>query len=399
MRVSLSWKRVILFFLCSTFTFSSLSIAKLPWSLYIMIQIACAVVLVSYVLINSDILLMKRYRVLNLLALAYNVSTLVSVWMNGQLSLYTLVVFVQAVSILPFIEIQREKGHIYFFCKVELFWLAVFLLASDALMVLMPGSFYGDGISKTFLVGNKFETSYHHIMLLMMVCLLFGKNPKVRRYLPILFIAVLYICHYIDCNTAMIGTAVFLLITYSPAFIQNIFSRKWIAALVIFLCAIFIFYGQIARSPLIKYLVTEHLGRDVTLTGRDQIYDILPKLIRARPWIGYGDSAEIISRYTGAFNAQNGFFDLVVQNGIPSALLYTALLIAMIRKGASRDSAALLGGIYGYLLMSTVEMTFGTTLILFGILLYTDRNDYREEPVPIFEWGEEKVDPCVAMRQ
>ena len=390
MRIYLSGKRIMLTLLCSLFTYTFLSISELPWSVY-MLSLAFSVLLLGiYLLFNADIILLRRYRAVNILALVYCASIMISVYLNGQMSVYVLMVVILRIMIFPFIEIQREKGHLLFLCKIVLFWLCFFLFFSDVLMVIMPDRFYGDGISKTFLLGNKFEVGYDHIILLLMFCILYGKKPVIRRYLLLLFAAVCAVCYYIDCNTAIVGTFVFFLISYAPNSVIRLFGQKKTVLAVVVCCALFIFFGNIVQIPVVKYLITDVLGRDVTLTGRAQIYKVVPMVIRAHPWIGYGDSAGIIHKYTGAYNAQNGFFDLVVRNGIPSAMFYIVMLTALIKKPQTMRAVYLVGAIYAYLIMSTVEVTFGTALMLFGIMLFTDIGDYREEPVTIIEWKGEK---------
>ena len=386
MNIYLSENRFLLFVLCSSFFYTFISIADLPWTLYLLSLMACAAVLYLYLILNLDIILMRKYRMINVLALIYSVSTLISVYYNGEHSYYTFLTFALNLAIFPFIEIQHEKRHLLFFCKVIFFWLGIFLFANDTLMVIMPGRFYGDGIHKTFLMGNKFSASYNHMIFLLTICILWGKSPRVRKCLPFLFAAVCLICHYMDCNTAVIGTAVFFLIVHAPKKMLRLLGQKKTVLALIVLCALFIYFDSIIQIPFVKHLVTEILRRDVTLTGRKQIYEIIPKVIRAHPWIGYGSSADVISRYTGAFNVQNGFFDLVVQNGIPSALLYIITLVSLIRRESSWEWRCLLGLIYGFLIMSTVEITYNTTLILFGILLFTGIDRNREEPVTIIEW-------------
>ena len=386
MNIYLSGNRVLLFVLCSSYFYSFINISILPWSLYLFSIIFCALLIAVYLLLNIDIILMKRYRAVNLLALIYSISALISVYLNGLMSSLALMEFIMRISVLPFVEVQVEKGHIRFLCKVMLFWLSFLLLANDALMVIMPGRFYGDGISKSFLLGNKFPTAYDHMLLLLLIGILYGARPVIRRYLPIMFAAVCLICRYVDCNTAVLGTIVFFIIAYSPEGVRKIFSRKITVLTAFVLSALFIYVDNIFMLPPVKLFITDVLGRDLTLTGRAQIYKILPKVIRAHPWIGYGTSSEIISRYTGAFNAQNGFFDLVIQNGIPSALLFVVLIIALIRTAESKEAGFILGVLYGYIFMASVEITFGTTLILFGILLFTDNSEYRENQVKIIEW-------------
>lgn len=386
MNIYLSRNRVLLFVLCSTYFYSFISISVLPWSLFLASITFCTFLITGYLLLNIDIILMRRYRTVNLLALIYAISVIISVFLNGQMTNLVLMESILSISVLPFVEVQVEKGHIRFLCKVMLLWLCLLLLLNDILMVIMPGRFYGDGISKNFLLGNKFPTGYDHIILLLMIGILYGARPVIRRYLPLMFAVVCLICHYIDCNTAVLGTIVFFIIAYSPESVQKLLSHRKTILVAFVLSALFIYVDSIFMLPPVKFFIKDVLGRDLTLTGRAQIYKILPKVIRAHPWMGYGISSEVISRYTGAYNAQNGFFDLVVQNGIPSALLFVALIIALVRKVETKEAGFILGAIYSYIFMASVEITYGTALMLFGILLFTESSGYKENQVKIIEW-------------
>lgn len=386
MNIYLSRNRVLLFILCSAYFYSFISITILPWSLYLASTVFCTFLIVGYLLLNIDIILMRRYRTVNLLALIYGISVLISVYMNGLMTNLALLEFILCISVFPFVEVQVEKGHVRFMCKVMLFWLCILLLANDVLMVIMPGRFYGDGISRNFLLGNKFPTGYDHIILLMLIGILYGAKPVFRRYMPLLFAAVCFICHYIDCNTAVLGTIVVFMIAYSPERVRTILSRRNIVLIAFVLSALFIYFDSILQLPSVKYFITDVLGRDLTLTGRIQIFKVIPKVIRAHPWIGYGSSAKVIFRYTDAYNAQNGFFDLAVQNGIPSALLFILLIVALIKKADTSEAGFMLGAIYGYIFMASVEITYGTALMLFGILLFTDSSDYSENQIKLIEW-------------
>ena len=59
----------------------------------------------------------------------------------------------------------------------------------------------------------------------------------------------------------------------------------------------------------------------------------------------------------------------------------------MIRTKSGMAARVLLGGMYAYMVMSTVEVTYGTELILFGILLLTGTPSYQENKVRILESG------------
>lgn len=386
MKIYVSENRIVLFTLCSAFVYTFLYFPFLGWRLYSASTMLSMLIVIVYVCMNIEMVLnFAEFRAVNLLACAYFASEAVSKLYNQQLSILTLISFVFQCTILPFIEIQRHKGHINFLYKVFLLWFGAGLLVSDVLMVIMPGRFFGDGISKNFFLGNKFQVGYDHIMLLMMFCMLYSTARNYKKWLTVMAVLTASICYFIDCRTTVLGTIVLFLVTLIP---EDAFGRlctKKAVFVTVVMCAMFVFFVQVTQIPSIKYFITEVLGRDVTLTGRQQIFAVIPKVLRRRPWLGYGSSSYIISKYTGAFNAQNGFFDLAICNGIPSAILYVILLVTLIPMNAGRKARILLGGIYAYLFMSTVEVTYGTPLILFGILLLTEVPSYRDENVRILE--------------
>ena len=341
-----------------------------------------------YVIMNIETVLnMTEYRAVNLLACCYFFSVLVSKVYNQGLFPIDLAIFVFQCVLLPFVELQRKKGHISFLYKTFLAWFGISLLINDILMVIMPSRFYGDGIGMGFFLGNKFQVGYNHIILLMILCLLYSAVGSFKRWIPALVLFTVAISYYIDCNTVITGTIVLFLVSLMP---EDTFKRlctKRAVLITAVICAMFIFFVQVTQISSVKYFITEVLERDVTLTGRQQIFAVIPMILRRKPWLGYGSSSYIISKYTGAFNAQNGFFDLAVCYGIPSAVLFVILIVSLIRTNSGTAVRILLGGIYAYMVMSMVEVTFGTEMILFGILLLTETPSYQNQEVRILEPG------------
>lgn len=388
MKIYFSEKRIVLFTLCSAFVYNFLYFPFIDWKLYSASTILCIALVTLYVIINIETVFnMKEYRAVNLLACAYFFSVIVSKHYNQELSPIVLAGFIFQCMLLPFIELQRKKGHINFLYKAFLLWYGIGLLFNDILMVIMPARFYGDGYTRNFFLGNKFQIGYNHIILLMIICLLYSSAGSFKKWLFLLVLVTAMICYYIDCNTVILGTAILFLVYLLPESTFNWLCSKRAVLTAIVICAMFVFFAKVTQVPPVKYFITEILERDVTMTGRQQIFAIIPKLIRRKPWLGYGSSAYIVSKYTGAFNTQNGFFELVVCNGIPSAILYVILLVSMIRTRSGRAARIFLGGIYAYIVMSLVEVAYGTELILFAILLFTETSSYQDQKVQILEPG------------
>ena len=386
MKAYVSRNRAVLFVLNSAFIYTFLYFPFMGWSLYAFSTGACMLLVIWYVMTNLDaVLRMHRYSFMNGLACLYFFSSFLSRLLNGERSPLLFLFFLFRCAMFPFIELQRKKKHLFFFYKVLLLWYGISLFFNDVLMVLLPGGFYGDGLSKNFLLGNKFNVAYDHMVFLIVFCMLYTAFKKNSGAVAALFLLTCIICYYINCRTSLIGMAVLLLVFMAPKKILDRLGTSRVIQGIMVFCALFIFFTRIVHIPALRYLITEVLGRDITLTGRLPIYDILPRIIRKRPWLGYGDSAGIISQYTGAYDAQNGFFELVVSNGYPSAILYVLLVSRLVRKPDARYARFLLGGMYAFIIMSMVEVTYETTLLLFGILLFTDSAAYQDEMVRLAE--------------
>ena len=386
MKLYLSENRIVLFILSSAFIYMFLDFAFLNWRMYTIITAICIMIVILYVLWNLDtVLMLGQYRYINLLAVVYFSTYLISMIYNKQLSFLVFITFLFRCSMFPFIELQRKNGHIGFLYKTLLFWFGISLFLNDVLMVIMPGRFYGDGMSKLFLLGNKFSVGYNHILFLIVWCIVYASDRRFKKWSIILFGITCFLCFYINCRTSVLGTLTVFFVYISPKTVYNKLGKKASATGFAVFCAMFVFLTQIYHVPAIKYIITDILHRDATLTGRQQIYEVLLKIIRQRPWLGYGFSSTVISRYTGAYDAQNGFFDLVVSNGIPSAIIFVLLLVSLFKQYKTHSSRLLLGGIYAFMLMSTVEITYGITLLFIGILLYTESCNDHEENIQLLK--------------
>ena len=162
MKIYVSEKRIILFILFSAFVYTFLYFPFFGWTVYSFSTSLCKLIVLVYVIANIEkVLNFEEFRIINLLACLYFFSVLISRILTGSFSTSILVNFFFQCSFFPFVELQKEKGHIGFLFRVFLFWLGICLFLNDVLMVILPGSFYGDGMSKNFFLGNKLGGPHH----------------------------------------------------------------------------------------------------------------------------------------------------------------------------------------------------------------------------------------------
>lgn len=105
--------------------------------------------------------------------------------------------------------------------------------------------------------------------------------------------------------------------------------------------AILAVIGSIAMLPVVLEIVTEFLGKDLTLTGRVPLWDVTLDFIAARPLLGYGygafwvDGSPQVQQIYNLFqweppNAHNAYLELALEVGLPGAIVGTLLLLGVV---------------------------------------------------------------------
>jgi exopolysaccharide production protein ExoQ len=139
----------------------------------------------------------------------------------------------------------------------------------------------------------------------------------------------------------------------------------WLLGLLILSCLVLIVLGN-------AELILTALGRDVTLTGRTGIWDVVVQKIAARPWLGYGykgfwlglngDSGDVwYATFFMAPHAHNGYLDLLLDLGIAGFSLFSVSCLIAIGRAISwlrQQPSSMLGN---------YPLLFLTYLLLYNI--------------------------------
>lgn len=149
--------------------------------------------------------------------------------------------------------------------------------------------------------------------------------------------------------------AIFLTIM---ALLPLYYAVRWHYTLAVPFFIVMIFVGGIALTWLLSNAepVLSSLGKDVTLSGRSEIWTAVFDKIRERPWIGYGyngfwlewegESAYVWSVLPGEFfpaHSHNGYLDLWLDLGLLGLLIFiSGLLFSLIKSiQVARSTAAI----------------------------------------------------------
>lgn len=145
-------------------------------------------------------------------------------------------------------------------------------------------------------------------------------------------------------------------------------------------------------SPVFAFL-----GRDVTLTGRQEIWTTVLQLLQDVPPTGYGYAAfwssdltgSVVSRSVGFLvaSAHNGFLDLWAQLGLHAALVVLIVMVLAVLRRVVRPENARVGRslflfVSLFFVLNLTESAYTSTLLLFlfWILMADNRSTLRVPP-------------------
>ena len=145
------------------------------------------------------------------------------------------------------------------------------------------------------------------------------------------------------------------------------------------LSVIFAFIADsIVHIPFVEYVVEDVLGRDTTITGRINIYEMYVNNMKDH-WLsgfGYGNGNEAAVTLFGYENVQNALLQWTLQVGIPATLGLVAVMYQVFNQINRKNSKnmdkilPLVSLIYTYILLGTVETTFNMAFILWLALIF-----------------------------
>ena len=160
---------------------------------------------------------------------------------------------------------------------------------------------------------------------------LFYVRGLLLRFLHASFICIALVCLIgSNSNTSLIGAIIAVIVLFfflSSGSMFRYFLRTLIL-LVVIVISLFIFNKGLTLSYL--YVVEDLLGRDVSLTGRVDIWESGINAIVERPWLGYGVAADTLSLgiLSRATHFHSGYISLLVKGGALGLIFFVGMLIS-----------------------------------------------------------------------
>lgn len=321
---------------------------------------------------------------INYFLFAYIICILISGFINRDAHIYTHTLLNSVAHVLMVFELifvyryVIKNNGIEFVNKIYRNLAICYVAITDFLLLFFPYLLSGTG--NLYFVGNKFSVAILHIFMVAMIyskCIKKGTISFTSKMLPIILcVYSLLISLKVDCMTGVVAIIVLVFLMIIPkAFYdspKNILLAVCVAASFVFIFEFFL------SNAFVKSIVENVLHRDLTLTGRTNIYLRIPQVLKNHVLFGYGYGTSYETWSSFVFfmpNSQNGIIDNIVETGVLATFAFTLYVANGIKKfGLQSDDiknaiVPVIMVIYILLIVSAIEITTGILYCSLCILL------------------------------
>lgn len=280
-----------------------------------------------------------------------------------QNALYAAILGLNAAALfLGFVQLKEKYG--LYGALSALFWPLLLVCLANDLFVFTA---HVNNSVSSYLIGNKFSTGdIHSLLIVIYGTLLAERHGYVIYNWGIFWVFVVETVLVLAKASAMTALLGFLLavavVVVIPKKVKGFCSRGSVFIGVLAIANIVFFgSGMMLQNPYVQSFIQDVLGRSLTMTGRTPIYDSLGNIIGTSPFVGYGYGNNIVERVVGWGNAQNGIADIAVMYGLVRVVSFGLMVHGVLGEKWERNEKALslIGVLYGSILASLVEVSFG----------------------------------------
>ncbi|SDB46900.1 hypothetical protein SAMN02910298_02356 [Pseudobutyrivibrio sp. YE44] len=238
---------------------------------------------------------------------------------------------------------------------------------------------------KIYFLGSKFVVVYIHLLFLAIYLYNRRKNRLKLLEVSLFSVFMVVISLKVSCATGIVGTAAFFIFYLFLSRYKVLYENPKVYTVVLLLCGSFVItYSLLLNSGVVQKIVTELLGRSLTLTGRVDIYIWVPFILLQKLWFGYGYAStyEVYMFFTGYANSQNGLIDWISQIGIVGTAGLVGIFIYSIaynyKTEENRDRVyPLILFIYVLTFISTIEISYNKIFISVMALIWASALEKR----------------------
>lgn len=309
------------------------------YSLYSFIPMANRVML-GLRLLCSIIIILKyftlKWRIEYLLIGAYALVEIISTYLYNRVNLFNVIEFCICIMSMCifFINLGRERQAQ--FRKAVVFWGVIYAIGITITCFATPRGVRED-LGLHFFVSSRANSAQTMICVLALLFALdyklYGK-PQMTSLLVLLLTGLSMLGLHSGQGIIMLGIVIVVLLIFTRKKsdkLVRLISPVGIALLNIFLNWLVISQVYLKIKP-ITYFITNILQKDVTLTGRDIIYNNIVYIFLKNPLLGFGYKNSIVenslSHFAEGYNsAHNSPFQILIEVGIIGFVIFFVLIL------------------------------------------------------------------------
>lgn len=244
-----------------------------------------------------------------------------------------------------------------------------------------------DAIQNNFLFSkSKFTVAYTCVFFLMFYCIVWSGNKlfpgKYKKTIFILLSLIcIALCMMVQTATGAIALALFMILMLVPRkILKRINNPVILIALILASMWIIFSLSLVVSLPPVQRLITNVFHKDLTLTGRLHIYELLSPLLFRSGFLGSGFGSYVAQSLGehGWYNAQNGLAETILTYGFLGAgsFLILVFISSYYSKGCVEPINA---AILVFIIVAIVEIPFTERFaFLLALLMFADASVVKE---------------------
>ena len=261
--------------------------------------------------------------------------------------------------------------------------LGIFVIFNDLMMFFFTemAEHFGGEWWTSFFLGTKFDVGYMHLFFIATLFSAFFQKRTENYGKYIVFIVLIgltvYSTVFVDCNTGIVSVGIYLIFFIIARKRYSCFIKPQVFSITLVSTLLFVvIYSIVLDSSLVKFIVQQVFDRDISLTGRTNIYKLLGTVLTNDIWTGYGyginySVSKALFNYD---NTQNGLMEWILQVGIiGTSFLVLFLYVLFFRISKAKPSTAIipiLSFIYVLTIIAMIEISLDLFYFMAIGLLY-----------------------------
>lgn len=339
----------------------------------------------AYIVINIRNI---RFDKPTIILLLYVGSMFISSYFSSGVSLNLIMYISLRIFLILSVNIAMQKNHMKTVIQGFLVYFLLECLLNDIIWIMLgfaplvePTG--GKDVLNHYLIGNKFGVMYSHIILCALSLSLY--HGKHRKKCIILWGVLLIILSLsFDSATTAVSSLAMMIMLLLEGKKKSIFESKKTLAIFFAISAVFPFLSEgILSLNFVQAIVVTILHRKLTLTGRTKIFTYILYIANLNLLWGTGryESTTTVLSITGAYNIQNGFWQIFISYGIIGAVLLVCSVLCSVRtphrqiEGVHDYSILIL--VYTFIVIGFVEVPYDR-MILPLVIISAICNDHRK---------------------